>query len=190
MSSTQDNKLVHAALLLLNYAGGSMQRTNLNKALFYLDLCWLADFGETFTGATYVAITHGPVVDQYRERLIPSLLATGLVVERSVHHRPGVVSLPLTLCGEVPAPGDSNLELHARHVADWVSSRNAVDLSELSHDNLGWKAAIGRGKGSVIDMTIALEQLSDPDPWLDEDLTPEDMQRINRRLAGEFVRLE
>lgn len=190
MSSAQDDKLVHAALLLLNYAGGSMQRTNLNKALFYLDLCWLADFGETYTGTTYVAITHGPVVDHYRERLIPSLLATGLVIERSVHHRPGVVAMPLSLCGEAPEPENASLELVARHVADWVSSRNAVDLSELSHANLGWKAAIGRGNGSVIDMAIALEQLSDPDPWLDEDLTPEELQRINTRLTGEFVRLE
>ena len=190
MSSSKDDKLIQAALLLLNYAGGSMQRTNLNKALFYLDLCWLADFGETYTRATYVAITHGPVVDHYRERLIPSLLETGLVVERAVHHRPGIVAMPLTLCGEVPPPEDATLELVARHVSDWVSSRNAVDLSELSHANLGWKTAIERGNGVVIDMAIALEQLSDPDPWLDEELTPEELRRINSRLAGEFVRLE
>lgn len=45
MSSNTDEKLHYAAMLLLNYAGGSMQRTNLNKALFYLDLCWMLDRG-------------------------------------------------------------------------------------------------------------------------------------------------
>lgn len=190
MSSAHDDKLKCAALLLLNYGGGSMQRTNLNKALFYFDLCWMLDRGETFTGATYVAITHGPVVDRYRERLIPLLLSTGLVVEREVYHRPGVVAKPLTLCGTVPAPDDEHLELVARHVADWVSSRNAVDLSELSHANLGWKTAIEFGNGTPIDMMLALDQLAEPDPWLDEPLTPEEQKRINERLAGEFVRLE
>lgn len=190
MSSNKDEKLHYAAMLLLNYGGGSMQRTNLNKALFYLDLCWMLERGETFTGVTYVAITHGPVVDGYRERLILPLLASGQVHEREVFHRAGVVAKPLTLCGAVPDPEDQRLELVARHVADWVASRNAVDLSELSHANLGWKTAIERGNGTAIDMTLALEQLAEPDPWLDEPLTPEEQKRINERLSGEFVRLE
>lgn len=45
-----------AARALIAGAGGAMQITNLNKALFYFDLVCLRDEGATYTGANYVAL--------------------------------------------------------------------------------------------------------------------------------------
>lgn len=185
-----NHKLMHAAQLLLEYSGGSMQRTNLNKALFYLDVLWFRDHGETLTGASYVAIDHGPVVDNYRTELIGPLLESGTVAENRVEYGPGMTAMPLALCTVPAPPEDEHLELLARRVADFASGRTAVDLSAVSHENPGWRAAIARGKGTTINMMLAIQQMEPEDPWLTEPLTEADTERLARLLQAEPVPFE
>lgn len=187
MAANPKDRLHYAALLLLEYAGGSMQRTNLNKALFYLDLLWLRDTGETFTGEEYVAIRHGPVVRDYPSRLIQSMLAHRLVSEEEVRLNSWMVAKPLTLVVHPEPPEDEHLELLARQVADFMSNLAAVDVSEMSHSNLGWKLAYEAGEGQAIDMVVALDQVAGDDAWLDEGVSSDERALVDERLAGEFI---
>lgn len=166
----RNEQLLYAAKLLLSYAGGQLQRTNLNKALFYFDLMWLQDKGQTFTGAEYAALPQGPVVNNYAKILIEPLLADHAVTEEKIQWAPGKFSLPLHLVIE-PSQPDEHLEVIARRAAELVAGRKAIDISEASHENLGWKLAIQKGSGTQINMLLALDQLCEPDPWLDEPLT-------------------
>lgn len=181
--------LQFAAKQLLHYAGGSLQVTNLNKALFYLDLQWLLDRGETFTGARYVALRQGPVVDDYKDRLVTPLVDSGDVRQDELPVPGGYVSKPLTVLSSAVRLDDEHLELVMRRVAENAGSQRAVDLSEYSHENIGWKLAYGKGEGSCINMMLALEQLLDngDDDWLGEELTEHEQKTISSRLAGEFV---
>ena len=184
MSSPQDNeRLLYAAKLLLSFAGGEMQRTNLIKSLFYLDLFWLQDTGKTFTGAEYVALPQGPVVDGYLERLIRPLLAGDDVVEESFQWAPNATSKILHLQKELPAPDDEHLELVARRIAGSIAGRRAVDISELTHENIAWKTAFKKGSGTPINMVLALDQVTAKDPWLDAEMTEEERQSVDLALG-------
>ena len=67
-------RLVEAAAVLLEGAPHhALNVTNLNKALFYLDLVALRDRGDTITRTTYLALTQGPVVAKYPTRLVQAL---------------------------------------------------------------------------------------------------------------------
>lgn len=73
--ATARNKLLEAAMALLQ--ASPRQQLNvvvLNKALFYLDLHALRDYGTTVTDQEYVALPQGPVVDSYKEILIKPLV--------------------------------------------------------------------------------------------------------------------
>jgi len=183
--------LIDAALRLLSKAEGEMQRTNLNKALFYLDLFWLRDHGVTLTGAKYVALRNGPVVDDYRDSLIKPLLASGLVGEHAIVLAPTVVAKPLRLIeGAVELPEiEPERDRVFEIVAQFASTRTAVAISEVAHKNLGWVAAEKEGEGTEINMLLALDQVMDDDPWLDEEPSPDEYDRLNQRLAGDFVAL-
>lgn len=170
----RDSTLLYAAQLLLECAGGSMQRTNLLKALFYLDLVWLRDRGETLTGSTYVAIDHGPVIDNYKEVLIDQLIQNQIAHEECVQVVPGIVSKPLTLLVSPERPEDEHLDLLARQIAEFVGGKKAVDISEFTHENLAWQAAIKRGNGTPINMILALGQITKEDPWLDDPLSAQE----------------
>lgn len=183
------DKLIYAAKLLMGYAGGSLQRTHLNKALFYLDLYWLADRGQTFTGTKYVALPNGPVVDNYRTVLIEPLINSHGAIEEIVHVSPGIEGKLIHLRNPVTPPTDQHLELLARRVIDIVKS--AVDISEVSHQNLAWGHSFALGSGTPINMVLALEQVSEEDPWVNEDFTPEEQAYFEHRLsANEFQPLE
>lgn len=189
MSSIENEKLLYAATLLLEYAGGTLQRTNLNKALFYLDLHWLLETGQTYTGGDYVALTHGPVLDGYVPHMINPLVSQGKVVEVEqdlMYWK----SKRLVLREPAEKPTDEHLEVTVRRVAQWVSGQNAAELSDFSHDNIGWKSAIEKRNGAPINMVLALEQLVDDDPWIGELLSEEETKRLKQKLEGEFVSFE
>ena len=185
MKNQNNQRLLYAAKLLLSYAGGEMQRTNLIKSLFYLDLFWLRDTGRTFTGALYVALPQGPVVEDYQERLIRPLLADKDVAEEAIRWAPKAVTMLMHLRADPPVPDDEHLELIARRVASFVSGKRAVDISEISHQNVAWQTAIRKGSGTPINMVLALDQVAADDPWLDQPPTEQERAMIDVQLASE-----
>ena len=65
------NKLMEASMALLQGAPDSqLNIVVLNKALFYLDLIALRDFGRTITGERYVALPQGPMVADYARKIV------------------------------------------------------------------------------------------------------------------------
>lgn len=187
---TDNTRLLQAAQLLLDYAGGTMQRTNLNKALFYLDLYWYQETGETYTGARYVAIERGPVVDHYKTDLIAPLLDGGIVAEGRIEFGPGMTGFPLTLQRRTAPHPTEHLEVLARRVAAFAVSKTAFDISEFSHENLGWRTAFAKGSGSPINMLLALQQITPEDPWVCEPLADEDIARLGRLAVAYHVPFE
>lgn len=181
-SRFDSERLLYAAKLLLSYAGGGMQRTNLINSLFYLDLFWLRDTGATFTGARWVALPQGPVVDDYLEVLIRPLLQDPTVAEEEVKLG-RMVAKRLHVHVEPPPPSDEHLEVVAHRVADFVGGKRAVDISEFTHENPAWQVAIEKGNGTAINMVHALSQVTEDDPWLDEALTDEERRQIADLLA-------
>lgn len=162
----------YAVGLLLDYAGGTLPTVPLVKGLFYLDLSWLRDHGATFTGVDYVALDHGPVPNHYKS-LLKRMESDGLVQLGEVPLAPGIVAKPVTLLTSPPSP-DPDLARLAREIAEWVGrGRRSVDLSEVAHKNVAWQQAFHQGgNGTPINMIAALDQILDPDPWLDDPATP------------------
>jgi uncharacterized phage-associated protein len=165
-----DRALEAAAALLEGAPSNRLQVTNLNKALFYLDLVALRDTGRTLTGCTYVALNQGPVLDGYKDDLIPALEASGIA--RQDDHG---MEKPIVLIKHVESFQymDDSLRSAAATIAQHVASKTAASISEISHKNPGWIAAFedGQGIGELpqrINMVLALDQVLSRDPWLDE----------------------
>jgi len=168
-----------ASRALIAAAGGAMQITNLNKALFYFDLICLRDEGAAYTGAHYVAIEHGPVVNDYRRVVVEGLKRTRLVEvseERFYQH----VSTTLRNIGVDPDLGSDARNAAARRVGELAGGRRAVEMSELSHHNLGWRAAFQAGAGSRIHLAVAMQQIVESDEWLSAELDAEERAFVQR----------
>ncbi len=166
-------RLVEAAAALLGAAPDRcLKIVSLNKGLFYLDLASLRDHGETFTHNTYVALEAGPVIAKYKTRLIRPLVEDG-IAKQDTEGRSAPVSL-LRLPKFVRMT-DEVAKL-ARKVAHWCSGKYAEELSRYSHKNPGWLIARdeerhGNGEKQSINMFIAMQQILDRDPWLDEPIS-------------------
>ena len=169
-------KLIEAAMAVLQTAG-SLNVTVLNKALFYLDLVALRDIGQTVTGQTYMALAAGPVIAKYDKRLVAALVDQGLATQADAgKSKPLTVNVGMTAFRNLSEP---ELE-HARKLGRWAAGQTATKVSDLSHENLGWKTAYAAGLGSKgpkkaampIDLNLALQQVADADPWMDEPVAP------------------
>ena len=165
------NRLAEATAALLEGAPGHrLQITNLNKALFYLDLVALRDTGQTITGAEYVALPQGPAVDGYKKELIPALDHMGVAEQDNDGMGKPVV---LKMAPKSYHFLDDHLRARAQEVAAFVARKTAAQISDLSHDNPGWKIAFDKGQGQQkkaerINMLVAMQQIVEHDPWLDE----------------------
>lgn len=169
-----------ASRALIAGGGGALQITNLNKALFYFDLVCLRDEGETYTGAQFVALERGPVVNLYKTVLVEALAKSSHVqVEeiRVMQHS----SVTLRNVGVVPDLGSERRNRLARRVGGYLGGRLAVEVSEYSHENLGWRAAYRAGSGTVIQPFVAMQQLVEADDWLDRDLEAEEIRLLAAR---------
>ncbi len=163
-------RVIEAIVALLDGAPGRrMQITNLNKALFYLDLAALRDTGSTITDATYVALDNGPVLHDYKQ--VVGELAEGKIAHQDVDglEKPVVLDRPLDTYHYLD---DYGRALAAR-IAKVIAQHSARGVSNLSHSNPGWAMAFSKGRGrnaapAPIDMYLALQQLGDDDPWLHE----------------------
>jgi Protein of unknown function (DUF4065) len=186
--TSSSQRLTEAAMAILQAAGGEMQITNLNKALFYLDLVWLRDHGTTVTGAAYVAIPNGPVVDDYSDAIVGALQAQGLATQeiRPDGGKPLRVVRPISSFATL----DSGMLGRVAEMAQSAKKKSATWLSDLSHRNPGWQiASRGNKWGRPINMRIALQQLPDDesDAWLKADLTPEERRAADAADADTDV---
>jgi hypothetical protein len=170
-------RLVEAAALMLKAAGGTLNVTPLNKALFYLDLWSLLETGSAATQTTYIALKQGPVVAKYPERLVAALEKAGLAIQSDEEDG----SKPLSLVSEPPGPRHLTTEQVKllEQIARWAKERGATWLSDFSHKNVGWTVAwengLGMGRAALpINLQLAMQQLADEDAWLERELTDEE----------------
>lgn len=176
-----------ATALLAESTGRRMQITNLNKALFYVDLACRRDLGETLTQNSYLALQEGPVIAKYPQRLVKTLEDVGFAKQQVDGQ-----SKPIVLCGEPPVryvTADA-ADLIGR-VAKWCSEKTAKEISVFSHQNPGWVKAYEEGLGvggSVlpINLSLAMQQIMDDDPWLATPLDEEAQEALTAadRNAG------
>lgn len=165
-----DRAIEATGALLQSAPSRRLQVTNLNKGLFYLDLVALRDCGATLTRCTYVALKQGPVLHNYKDDLIPALKASGIALQDDKG-----MEKPVVLLKEIESFVfmDDGLRTAAATIARHVGSRSAAEISEFSHLNPGWISAYAEGQEignppQRINMTLALQQIIDADPWLDE----------------------
>lgn len=170
-------RLIETASAILNAAPDHrLNAVVLNKTLFYLDLASLRDRGETLTGNPYIALQQGPVVAKYQERLIAQLESRGIA--RQVDEWDG--SKPILL--KVVPSGSRFLDASAKtllsRVTAFFANQTSRQASEYSHDNPGWLLAWAEYQRSkrpcVIDMRVAMQQVIQDDPWMDEPLLDDD----------------
>lgn len=186
-SAPQERLLNAAAALLEALPGHKLSTTQLNKALFYFDLAHLRDFGETYTGTTYIALRQGPVVAKYKDRLVKTLEAEGIARQGSDGR-----SKPIQLDDERPSGWgsmDAEAGTLARRVADWAHRKRATEISDFSHRNPGWKHAYDTGCGRSssprpINLVLALQQIVDEDPWLARPLEPSEEDAFGREAVA------
>lgn len=181
-------RLIVIASTLLNFAGGKRLNTVLlNKALFYFDLTYLRDFGEVFTHSPYIALPQGPVVANYDKRLIKPLVKQNIAIQESIGD-----ALPVSLLNfpnEFSHVNDEVKQL-ARSIAEYFSKLTSTQASNFSHENPGWRMAyrngLKAGKSPLsINMTIAMQQILEEDPWLSEpvsDTTLEDIYAVEEQV--------
>lgn len=182
----QDRLIEATAALLENAPGRRMQITNLNKALFYLDLAALRDTGHTITKNVYVALPQGPVMNGYKEQLVRSLSTLGVLRQDD-----DGMGKPVVLRREVESYHymDDHLRGLAATVAATIARRTAAAVSKISHENPGWRIAFARGQGkgaapAPINLRVALQQISGDDDWLDQP-ADEELQSIFAGIDGE-----
>lgn len=177
-ASEKKERLIEAAVALLDAAPNKrLKTTNLNKALFYLDLIALRDYGETITGCNYCAFENGPVVDFYKEALIDELAGRNLAKQDD-----DGMSKPIVLQQGIKSFRyiDDDQRESAANIARHIGAIDARQASDLSHKNPGWKEARGRGDRATIDMLLAMQQVIDQDPWLEQPLTDDEKEAISK----------
>lgn len=159
--------MLAATALLSRVPERALSIVVLNKLLFYLDLACLRDTGETLTGNPFVALKHGPVVAKYQKRLVGALVEAGVATQGS-----DGLAKPVRLNEGVDGPElKSEVEPLVEKIAQWSHSLSATRASDISHENLGWRLARAAGKDQEpkpINMYIAMQQIMDEDPWLEE----------------------
>jgi hypothetical protein len=114
-------------------------KTKLNKILYYIDFNAYGQLGQPVTGATYQHRAYGPVpleINRARNRAVSSgavgvdrALSFGYRQERLIARR----SADRTVFTQA--------ELDVIDVVvDWLRPLNAVQVSDLSHDEMGYRA--------------------------------------------------
>ena len=139
-------------------ANETFGKTKLHKLL------WMSDFqhyrltGESITGASYIHRRHGPMVDGLETRLASLADAQRLMIRRRdqfgyVQQRP----VPLE---RADLSLFSGLEIAVvEQMLREAQDKSARDLSELSHQHVGWR---GTEEGEVIPYESALIELEQP----------------------------
>lgn len=169
-------RLVEAAMAILQAVPDmQMNIVVLNKALFYLDLVALRDFGKMVTNTRYVALPQGPVVDDYKIRLVGELVRRGWATQVAQG-----MAKPVKVARTLQAfPHLTHEEVsYASRVAAELKPLLSKTVSQRSHNNPGWIRAHARGSGTMINMHLALQQIAEIDPWLDEPVDAATLEEI------------
>lgn len=176
--TTKINKLMEATMAVLQATPErQLKIVVLNKALFYLDLYALRDFGRVITGQEYVALPQGPVVQEYKTVIIGALTKSKLAEQLQIDGdkaKPIRVLKPLDRFQCLDA---SELRLAEKMGASF-SNLTSIAVSEFSHTNPGWLMAhrdyVEGRPAPIINMRLALQQLCDDEDeaWLKEPLEP------------------
>ena len=175
-----------AAAVLSGAKDRKLNKTNLNKALFYLDLYSLCHWGKTLSDSPYMALEMGPVVAKYKQRLVKPLVNSGLAEEL----KEGMAE-PLRLIKEL-----ENFEFlneraiqKAKEFGLTCSQMSAAEISKRSHLNPGWAIAYANGlkkrqPAKPINLLIAMQELDDQDVWVDQKLTMDEKASVTAAEAG------
>ena len=169
-----------AAAVLSGTPGGRLGAVLLNKALFYVDLMALRDFGQTVTRNEYLALPLGPVIMGYEKRLIRELDRADIATQGS-----DGLSKPISLTR--PFSDFRHIAEHERDLGTRMGAafakKTAADISEYSHKNHGWddayRTGLDAGKPpSKIDMNVALQQMGGRDEWLNAPLSADELASV------------
>jgi hypothetical protein len=166
VSAPATNRVIETAMAILQATSHQqLGITVLNKALFYADLCPLRDLGRSLTDSGYIALPQGPVLNHYERALVRDLERYGYAEQLTDGvMKPMIVRRQLA---DYEHLGDEELGI-ARLVARKIETKTAAWVSDCSHENLAWQTAFRDSTGAPIDMSLALQQVVEADPWLDE----------------------
>lgn len=170
---TKRKRLIEAAAAILEFT--PQKKLNivvLNKALFYLDLACLRDFGQPMSDNTFIALRQGPVVAKYPQRLIKAMSDEGIADQETTSGDAQPIALRKSL-DHFEFINDHSKRV-IQNIALWFSTKTSNEASEFAHENLGWKIAYQEGQGKnqppkPINLHIAMQQIIDSDPWMDSD---------------------
>lgn len=167
----KNERLIESAAVLLSAAHDkTLPLANLNKALFYLDLCAFRDVGHVVTKSIFFALHQGPFVAQSEKRLVKPLIESGIAAQAVSGS-----NQPLALI-KTPRSFKHLTEKEraiATKIGQWFSKVSATKASDYSRKNPGWVAAYKsgqqHGKPPVsINMLVAMQQVATDDPWMKE----------------------
>lgn len=169
-TNSKRKRLIEAAAAILAFT--PEKRLNivvLNKAIFYLDLASLRDFGSPISHNTFIALKQGPVIAKYPQRLIKALADEGIAHQESIEDAQPIVLQHLPNHLDFI---DNYSEKLVQRIALWFSSKTSREASDFAHENLGWEIAYQEGLGmkqppKPINLYIAMQQIMDSDPWMD-----------------------
>lgn len=143
-------------------ADASFGSTKLNKLLFFCDFLAYRSLGRSITGQEYQKLPYGPAPRALKP-VCRDLTENGDCVEREEDHY-GYRQQRLIAMREADLSRFSAAEIDlVRNVLDELRSSSATEVSELSHQLVGWQAA---SEGETIPYETAL--LSQPLPLSEE----------------------
>jgi hypothetical protein len=164
---TAPDRLSEAAVLALaSSPHNTLSIDALHEALFYIDIFCYCELGHKMTGVEFVATRLGPRIRDVE--IVQSLTRLGFV--KSAGASVSLMRLPENMPHLTPA----EITL-ARKVL-----RQPLDGSPAAlrfSENPGWQIAMKKGEGNRINLLTAMQQILEPDPWMDEPLT-EDESRL------------
>lgn len=130
-------------------------RTKLNKLLYFADFGYFRDHGQSISGAEYMAIQNGPV-PRAMKPVLDDMISCGALREESIdvgarhpQMRPHAARNPdmSLISGGEKAYVDEVLSKYAR--------MSGTELAELSHAEVGYKAAYAKGNKQKIPYATA-----------------------------------
>lgn len=125
-------------------------RTKLNKLLYFADFGHFRDHGQSISGEEYMAIQNGPVPRAMKPVLV-DMISSGDIREESIDIG---ARHPQMRPHAVRDPDMSLFSASEKVYVDAVLSKYArmsgTELAEISHAEVGYKAAFARGKSEKI----------------------------------------
>ena len=160
-----DRRLQELILYVAERSEGDRRfgKTKLNKILFYVDFVAHRDLGQSITGQEYRKLPFGPVASGV-EPALTRLEEAGDLVIRPERHSGYPQQRPLAVRRADPNVfSGAEIALIDEIIAE-LWDHSARDVSDLSHDFIGWKAA---ESGAVIPYDTVCVNIEGP---TDEDL--------------------